>query len=498
MRRGARGRPRCWRGWARAPRRARCCAALGVATTVGAVGLQLGGRIIVGRRAGRRGVLAGGDQLEVRGLQVVLLRHRVGLGDLAELGVGEAVAVGVLEDHVVAQGLGLADLLDHPVVHGDDRSALLRVDVDPAAGGGGLVEAGGVAFLGALGRLGLGEVVGVAGLGGDREVGALGETGDRADQVVGELAVLLGVEQDLVDVPVGVVVGEDPAAQISVAAGGAQVAGGAADRVDRVVGVLAAVAVGVDSVGLPGRGQELHPADRAGGRGHAGELAEVGLDAVDRGKHLPGDPVLGSAGLVDRKQEGRDRELVDDLVGDPDRGRGEVGDGKRRVVIARAAVGVPQRRLLELVAAAGLGGVVVPLALVGLDAAGAVVAVALAATPVAADVRAVEIRTLRVRLRVSVRGGGRAAGGRGARLPAAAVLGCVVLVGVERALAAGVLDVRDAVGVVVLRVRARGEGAAHGAAEVLAVRKVDRNVALARLQEVSALRSGHGGDDHET
>ena len=56
-----------------------------------------------------------------------------------------------------------------------------------------------------------------------------------------------------------------------------------------------------------------------------------GLDFVDRGQHLPGDPVFGSAGLVDRQQEGRDLEGVDDEVGDADRGRAEGRDRRRRV-----------------------------------------------------------------------------------------------------------------------------------------------------------------------
>ena len=114
----------------------------------------------------------------------------------------------------------LADLLDDAVVDGDDRSVKARVDVDASAGRGVRDDVGGVAGLGPVGLrplqgLALGDVVGVAGVGGDGEVGALGEAGQRADQVVGELAVLVGVEQDLVDVPVGVVVGEDRVAQVA-------------------------------------------------------------------------------------------------------------------------------------------------------------------------------------------------------------------------------------------------------------------------------------------
>ena len=111
------------------------------------------------------------------------------------------------------------------VVDRDDRGAVLGVDVDPAARGRvcdhvGGVAGGALAGLRALERAALGDVVGVARLGGDREAGALGEAGERADQVLGELAVLVRVEQDLVDVPVGVVVGEDRAAQVVLAAGG--------------------------------------------------------------------------------------------------------------------------------------------------------------------------------------------------------------------------------------------------------------------------------------
>ena len=80
-------------------------------------------------------VVVGGDELEVGGGEPLLLRHRVDVGDLAELGVGEAVAVGVVEDDVAAELLRLADLGDHAVVDGDDRRAVARVDVDPATCG---------------------------------------------------------------------------------------------------------------------------------------------------------------------------------------------------------------------------------------------------------------------------------------------------------------------------------------------------------------------------
>ncbi len=108
------------------------------------------------------------------------------------------------------------------------------------------------------------------------------------------------------DVPVGVVVGEDRALGVRGHAAGAQVARRGEDRVLRVGGVADAVAVGVHAVGRPGRGHELHPADRAGGRGPLVD-AEAGLDLVDRGEDRGAgrsQPVLLRGGLVDRDQEG--------------------------------------------------------------------------------------------------------------------------------------------------------------------------------------------------
>src|SRR6185436_6921521 len=89
------------------------------------------------------------------------------------------------------------------------------------------------------------EVVGVGGVGRDGEVGSLGQPRQRADQVGGELAVGPGVAEDLLHVPVGVVVGEDRAVEVLGAAAQLQVVGGRADRVDGVVWVLEPVAVGV-------------------------------------------------------------------------------------------------------------------------------------------------------------------------------------------------------------------------------------------------------------
>ena len=64
---------------------------------------------------------------------------------LAEPGVGVAVAVAVFEDDEVAELGGVAQLADHAVVDGDDRRALLGEDVDPAPGRRGGDDFGGVA-----------------------------------------------------------------------------------------------------------------------------------------------------------------------------------------------------------------------------------------------------------------------------------------------------------------------------------------------------------------
>ena len=249
-------------------------------------------------------------------------------------------------------------------------------------------------------------------------MGALGEPGERADQVVGQLRVLVGVEQHLVHVPVGVVVGEDRFAQVLLGARRLQVAAGGADRVDGVVGVLAPVLVGVDPVGLPARGDELHPA-QGPGRGDVQVGAEGGLDAVDRGQHLPRHPVLGAAGLVDRQQEGRDLELVDDEVGDADRGGAELGDGEARVGVRGRAVGVSDRLGVELLAlglaldGAALGGLLAEEAGAGgaallLGALGGVLGAGGAGAELAAA--AVAGAAARAARAAGAAGGGRAAG----------------------------------------------------------------------------------------
>ena len=91
---------------------------------------------------------------------------------------------------------------------------LLGEDLDLAAVVVGLDDVGGVlAGLDAFCGLVFLEVVGVAGAGGDGEA-AFGEAGERADEVGGDAGDQPGPQQDGVDVPVGVVVGEDRAANV--------------------------------------------------------------------------------------------------------------------------------------------------------------------------------------------------------------------------------------------------------------------------------------------
>ncbi len=227
---------------------------------------------------------------------------------------------------------------DPAVVDGDDGRALLGEDLDAAAVLAGLDHDGLVGLALEALDVALGDVVGVGRLRLDGEA-ALGEAGERADEVARQAPDHTRAQEDGVDVPVGVVVGEDRLRDVLVAAGGAQVARGGEDRVDRVEGILLAVLVGVDAVHLPGGRHELHPAERAG-RGDVQVAAVVGLDLVDRREDLPADAVLDAGGLVDREQEGRDPELVDEEVRDADRR----GAGRRqregRVVDRRRAVDV--------------------------------------------------------------------------------------------------------------------------------------------------------------
>jgi hypothetical protein len=295
--------------------------------------LLLAGAGRVRRDGVARGHLELGLQLLRAGLLLRRLRGRVGRGDLAEVRVGVLVAVGVLEHDVVAERAAASDLADDAVVDRDHRRARARVDVDRAPLGVRVDRDRGVAGPHAPGRAGLVEVVGVGGAGGDGEV-AFGEAGEGADEVGGHAADELGAEDDGLDVPVGVVVGEDGLVDVLVAAGGAQVAPGGEDRVDGVVGVLLAVAVGVHAVGAPGGGDELHPSERPGG-GDTEVPSVVGLDLVDRRQYLPRDAVLRARRLVDRQQERRDPELLDEEIRHPHRRRAGIGQREGGVVDRR-------------------------------------------------------------------------------------------------------------------------------------------------------------------
>ena len=329
----------------------------------GPVGVRGRGlRRLVGGRLGQH-------PLDLGRVHLLRLGRGVELGDLGQLAVGVRVAVGVLDLDVVAEPLGDADLGHLHVADRDDRRAGVGVDREAAAVGAAERDR---AVAARRPQRAARDLVGVGGLGRDREA-ALGEAGERADEVGRQAADDLRAQQHAVDVPVGVVVGEDGLADVRVGAGGLQVARGGEDRVDRVVRVHQPVVVAVDAVGLPRRGHELHPALRAGG-GDVEVAAVVGLDLVDRGQQLPADAVLRARGLVDRQQERRDPELVDEEVRDADLGRAGLGERVRRVV-GRGRVGLlvgpvvvgglgrrRRRRLLDLarqrlgVGAAGLVG----------------------------------------------------------------------------------------------------------------------------------------------
>ena len=286
----------------------------------------------------------------------VALGHGVVARDRAELRVGVAVAVDVLQHDVAAELLVAPDLLDLAVVDRDHGGAGGGEDVDRAPRLRGLDHLRRVlAALDALEQLLLCEVVGVAGASVDGEA-AFGEPGQRADQVRRDAGDQTRAQEHAVDVPVGVVVGPDRGAHVVLVVGCLEVLGSGEDRVHRVVGVLAPVLVGVDAVGRPGRGHELHPAEGAGAR-DVQVASVVGLDLVDRGQDLPANAVLDSGRLIDREQEGRDPELADDEVRNARGGRrarqriDEAGVAGRR-----RAVGVAKLRAAVAIALAVLLG----------------------------------------------------------------------------------------------------------------------------------------------
>jgi hypothetical protein len=119
--------------------------------------------------------------------------------------------------------------------------------------------------------------------------------------------------QHRVDVSLRVVVGEDRAADVGGCAGRFQVVGGREDRVGGIPAVGAAVAVGVDAVAGPGRGQELHRPAGAGlvdgaalPAGGGGGAAVVAFDLANPGEHRPRHAVGDACLLVEEQVVGRD------------------------------------------------------------------------------------------------------------------------------------------------------------------------------------------------
>ena len=117
-----------------------------------------------------------------------------------------------------------------------------------------------------------------------------------------------GQVEHVFDVPVRVVVRIDASVEVVPATGGGEIPRGGVDRILGVPGVGHAVAGRVGSPALPGRGHELHPADRAC-RARAHVPAEVRLDLVDRGEHFPRNPV-GGAGLAPERAQGAERQAL--------------------------------------------------------------------------------------------------------------------------------------------------------------------------------------------
>jgi hypothetical protein len=127
----------------------------------------------------------------------VALGHRVVLGEVAQVAVRVDVAVDVAQLDEVAEPVVVALAHDLAVVGGDRQRLLGGEDVDAAAvlALGGRRSAGGDGRSLALGGRLLGEVVGVAGLAGDREA-ALGQARERADEIGGQTADQAGAHQD--------------------------------------------------------------------------------------------------------------------------------------------------------------------------------------------------------------------------------------------------------------------------------------------------------------
>src|SRR5579884_2015880 len=160
------------------------------------------------------------------------------------------------------------------------------------------------------------------------------ERGCRGEAVTPALGVHGREPEDVVHVRRRVVVAVHGALDVELSAAAGEVAGGAEDRVRGVVRIGDSVAVRVHSPAGPGRGHELHPPDRPG-RARPQVLAEVRLDLVDRGEHLPRDPVRAAGRLPDAAQGGE---------GHRPRAAGRLGerdDAAARVERRRGSAGRP-------------------------------------------------------------------------------------------------------------------------------------------------------------
>ena len=128
-----------------------------------------------------------------------------------------------------------------------------------------------------------------------RQVRVAGAVGAAVVRVAGDgaAAVAVGVVEDVVDVPVDVVVGEQGLADAGGAvadAGLGEVVGGGEDAVGVVVDVGSAVVVAVDTHRGEGGGHELHQPLGAGGAGVV-VAAVPGFFHADPGQQRPGDLV---------------------------------------------------------------------------------------------------------------------------------------------------------------------------------------------------------------
>jgi len=121
-----------------------------------------------------------------------------------------------------------------------------------------------------------------------------------------------GDPEDVFHVPGGVIVVPQGLFQILLSSVIPQVPGRRVGGILHIPGIGFPVAVSVDAIGFPGRGQKLKGADRTLARDHvfplriprAGGLAEIGFPLVDGGEDIPRDPVFRSRFLIDVQKFG--------------------------------------------------------------------------------------------------------------------------------------------------------------------------------------------------